>query len=45
MSIMSQLLTLELSDEIYAELERQASAAGLSVAEWVVESLNPSSTP
>ena len=37
--IMSQLLTLELSDEIYAELERQASAAGLSVAEWVVESL------
>ena len=36
---MSQLLTLELSDEIYAELERQAGAAGLSVAEWVVESL------
>ena len=36
---MSQLLTLELSDEIYAELERQANAAGLSIAEWVVESL------
>lgn len=37
---MSQLLTIELNDEIYADLERQAGAAGLSVAEWIVQSLN-----
>jgi hypothetical protein len=37
---MSQLLTLELSDEIYAELEQRAGAAGLSVAEWLVSYLN-----
>ncbi|MBP5976849.1 hypothetical protein HW132_30035 [Brasilonema sp. CT11] len=37
---MSQLLTLELSDEVYAVLQQQASAVGLSVAEWVITSLN-----
>lgn len=37
---MSQLLNLELSDEVYAALQGQANAAGLSVAEWVVASLN-----
>ena len=37
---MSQLLTIELNDEIYADLERQASAAGVSVAEWIIQSLN-----
>lgn len=36
---MSQLLTLELSDEVYAALQQQARAVGLSVAELVVVSL------
>lgn len=37
---MSQLLTLELSDDIYAVLQQQADAVGLSVAELIVTSLN-----
>jgi hypothetical protein len=41
---MSQQLTLELSDEVYSALERQASAVGLSVAEWIVASLSRQNT-
>lgn len=41
---MSQQLTLELSDEVYLALERQASAVGLSVAEWIVASLSQQNT-
>ncbi|MEA5514949.1 hypothetical protein [Nodularia sp. UHCC 0506] len=37
---MSQLLTLELSDEVYTALHQQAIAVGLSVAELVATSLN-----
>jgi hypothetical protein len=37
---MSHQLTLELSDEAYASLEKKASAAGLKVSEWVVTLLN-----
>ncbi|MEA5577980.1 hypothetical protein [Anabaena sp. UHCC 0451] len=37
---MSQLLTLELNDEVYTVLQQQASAVGLSVAELVAASLN-----
>ncbi|WP_017326473.1 hypothetical protein [Synechococcus sp. PCC 7336] len=37
---MSQQLTLELSDEVYAALQRQANAVGLSVAEWVIATLS-----
>jgi predicted CopG family antitoxin len=37
---MSQLLTLELSDELYAMLQQQSSAAGLSISEWIIESLS-----
>lgn len=37
---MSQQLTLELSDEVYAALEQQASAVGVSVTEWIVASLS-----
>lgn len=37
---MSRLLTLELSDEVYAALQQQASAAGISVTELLVTSLN-----
>jgi hypothetical protein len=33
---MSQQLTLELSDEVYADLQQKASAVGLSIAEWIV---------
>ncbi|MEH1848887.1 MAG: hypothetical protein V7L25_28950 [Nostoc sp.] len=36
---MSQLLTLELSDDVYAALQQQANAAGLSVAELIVTSV------
>ncbi|MFN6487898.1 MULTISPECIES: hypothetical protein [unclassified Nostoc] len=36
---MSQLLTLELSDDVYAALKQQADAAGLSVAELIVISV------
>jgi len=37
---MSQQLTLELSDEIYADIEQKANAVGLSVAEWIVAMLS-----
>jgi hypothetical protein len=33
---MSQQLTLELSDEVYADLQHKANAVGLSIAEWIV---------
>jgi hypothetical protein len=36
---MSQLLTLELSDDVYAALQQQADAVGLSVAELIVTSV------
>jgi hypothetical protein len=36
----SQLLTLELNDDVYTVLQQQASAVGLSVAELVAASLN-----
>jgi hypothetical protein len=39
--IMSKTLTLELSDELYATLQQQASAAGLSIAEWLIVSVQP----
>ncbi len=37
---MSQQLTLELSDEVYAHLEQQANAQGLPLAEWIVAELS-----
>ncbi len=37
---MSQQLTLEISNEIYATLQQQANAVGLSVSEWLIASLN-----
>ena len=37
---MSQQLTLELSDEVYADLQQKANAVGLSIAEWIVTVLN-----
>lgn len=33
---MSQQLTLEISDEVYADLQQKANAVGLSIAEWIV---------
>lgn len=33
---MSQQLTLELSDEVYADLQQKANAVGRSIAEWIV---------
>jgi hypothetical protein len=37
---MTRHLTLELSDEIYANLEQKASSVGLPVTEWVVAVLS-----
>ncbi|HAX89022.1 MAG TPA: hypothetical protein DCY91_22860 [Cyanobacteria bacterium UBA11370] len=37
---MSQQLTLELSDEVYADLQQKANAVGLSIAEWIVAALS-----
>ncbi|MDB9525076.1 hypothetical protein PN498_03685 [Oscillatoria sp. CS-180] len=37
---MSQQLTLEISDEVYADLQRQANAVGISIAEWIVTVLS-----
>lgn len=37
---MSQQLTLKLSDEVYADLQQKANAAGLPIAEWIVAVLS-----
>ena len=37
---MSQQLTLEISDEVYADLQRKASAVGISITEWIVTILS-----
>lgn len=37
---MSQQLTLELSDEVYADLQQKANTVGLSIAEWIVAVLS-----
>lgn len=37
---MSQQLTLELSDESYADLQQKADAVGLSITEWIVAALS-----
>jgi len=36
---MSQVLTVELSDEVYTVIRRQAEAAGTSPAHWVATTL------
>lgn len=33
---MSQQLTLEISDEVYADLQRKSNAVGVSITEWIV---------
>lgn len=37
---MSQQLTLELSDEVYADLQQKANAVGIPIAEWIVAVLS-----
>jgi len=37
---MSQHLTLELSDEVYADLQQKANSVGVSIAEWIVAVFN-----
>lgn len=37
---MSQQLTLELSDEVYANLQQKADAVGLSISEWIIAVLS-----
>ena len=41
---MSQQLTLEISDEVYADLQRKASAVGISITEWIVTVLSRQGT-
>lgn len=36
---MSQVVTLELSDEVYAALKRQADSVGVSLSEWIAIAL------
>lgn len=36
----SQQLTLQLSDEIYADFQQKADAAGLPMTEWIITVLN-----
>lgn len=40
---MSQQLTLELSDEVFTDLQQKANAVGLSVTEWIVATLSDNS--
>lgn len=40
---MSQQLTLEISDEVYADLKQKANAVGLPITEWVVAVLSTQS--
>jgi hypothetical protein len=37
---MSQQLTLELSDEVYADLQQKADAVGVPIVEWILASLS-----
>ncbi|NJL51947.1 MAG: hypothetical protein HC930_06500 [Hydrococcus sp. SU_1_0] len=37
---MSQQLNLELSDEVYADLQHKANAVGVSIADWIVAVLS-----
>lgn len=37
---MSQQLTLELNDEVYADLQQKANAVGVSLTEWVIAVLS-----
>jgi hypothetical protein len=37
---MSQQLTLEISDEVYADLQRKANAVGISITELIVTVLS-----
>jgi hypothetical protein len=37
---MTQQLTLELSDEVYAGIQQKANAVGISISEWIVALLN-----
>ncbi len=41
---MSQQLTLEISDEVYADLQRKASAVGISMTEWIITVLSRQGT-
>lgn len=40
---MSQQLTLEVSDEVYKDLQQKASAVGISLPEWIVTVLSQQS--
>ncbi len=41
---MSQQLTLEISDEVYADLQRKSSAVGVSITEWIMTLLSRQSS-
>ncbi len=37
---MNQQLTLEISDEVYADLQQKANSVGMSLTEWIVSVLS-----
>ena len=41
---MSQQLVLELSDEVYVDLQQKANAVGLPIADWIVAALSTQNT-
>lgn len=36
---MSQVLTLEINDDLYADLRQQAEKSGMTITEWAINSL------
>jgi hypothetical protein len=42
---MSQQLTLEISDEVYANLQQKADAVGVPITEWIVAVLSGQGSP
>jgi predicted HicB family RNase H-like nuclease len=41
---MSQQLSLELNDEVYADLQQKADAVGVTLTEWIIATLSDRSS-
>ncbi len=42
---MSQTVTVQIRDDLYAVLQQQAETAGMSLAEWIAVALEQTATP
>lgn len=42
---MSQIVTVQLRDDLYAVLQQQAETAGVSVSEWIAVTLEQTAAP